>query len=602
MPELQFKGKEFVYNHHLTVPFRPLEMHADKGIGDARLDGNLIIHGDNLHALKALLPMYAGKVDCIFIDPPYNTGNEGWAYSDNVNSPMIREWLDANPIGLDDGLRHDKWACMMWPRLKLLHELLSEDGSLWMTLDDNEIHRGRSIMDEIFGDKALVASIAWQARYSVSSDASVSISHNYVLVYSKVPETWAKIRNQLPKDETQQARYSNPDNDPEGPWRSIPWDAAEERDASLSYPIFTKRGSERRPPTGRHWSGTIENWEQKVAAGLDYFGQDGDGVPAYKKYLKDAGFVVPTTWWPHQSSGHTDEAKKELLRFGLNVPFDTPKPVKLLSKILTIATNRDSLVLDSFAGSGTTAHAVLAANARDEGNRRFILVEGEGYADKVTAERVRRVINGYSFTGKQKEELLRETITLSKLRNAASLMEAVQRIETLDGPKFDRIKSAVKDGSLIVTGERDVAEVTSGLGGSFTYCTLGDPIEMDTILSGAALPDTAAMAGLLWHTATATPLLLDEMADAPEIGEGVTKLGTFAGRTYWLIYRSDLDWLKSAEAALSLTKARTIAATAPGNNLVFAPAKFVSRELLKRERIDVDYAPLPFALYRLETA
>jgi adenine-specific DNA-methyltransferase len=160
----------------------------------------------------------------------------------------------------------------------------------------------------------------------------------------------------------------------------------------------------------------------------------------------------------------------------------------------------------------------------------------------------------------------------------------------------------VRDGALIVTGERDVAEVTSGLGGTFTYCTLGEPIEMDAILSGTALPDAAAIAGLLWHTATATPLIADAMAAAPEIGDGVARLGEFAGRTYWLFYRPDLDWLKSAESALSLTKARAIAATAAGNHLVFAPAKFVSRELLTRERIDVDYAPLPFALYRLETA
>ena len=139
MTELVFKGKEFVWNHHLAVPFRPLEMHADKGIGPARLDGNLIVQGENLHALKALLPMYAGKVDCIFIDPPYNTGNEGWAYNDNVNAPMIREWLDSNPIGIEDGLRHDKWCAMMWPRLRLLHELLAEDGSLWVTLGSGPI-------------------------------------------------------------------------------------------------------------------------------------------------------------------------------------------------------------------------------------------------------------------------------------------------------------------------------------------------------------------------------------------------------------------------------------------------------------------------------
>lgn len=284
--------------------------------------------------------------------------------------------------------------------------------------------------------------------------------------------------------------------------------------------------------------------------------------------------------------------------------FITPKPVRLVDRVLALAVKPDEagLVLDSFAGSGTTAHAVLAANARDGGNRRFILVEGEDYADTLTAERVRRVIKGYKFTGTQREELLREPLTYSKLRNGSALLERVQEIETRDGPKFDRIVKTVKDGALIVTGERSIDEVTPGLSGDFIYCTLGEPIEMDSILSGAALPDETAMAGLLWHTATATPLPPDAMTAAPEIGDGVARLGEFAGRTYWLIYRPNLDWLKSADAALSLTKARTIAATAPGNHLVFAPAKFVSRELLSRERLDVDYAPLPFALYRLETA
>jgi adenine-specific DNA-methyltransferase len=188
VPELNFKGKEFVYNHHLTVPFRPLEIHADKsvlgGIGEPSLDGNLIIHGDNLHALKSLLPMYAGKVDCIFIDPPYNTGNEGWAYNDNVNSPMIREWLDANPIGIEDGLRHDKWACMMWPRLKLLHELMAENGSLWVTIDDNEDLRLRQILDEIFGDEGFITEIAWQHSDSSSNNVTqFSQDFNTIFVY-----------------------------------------------------------------------------------------------------------------------------------------------------------------------------------------------------------------------------------------------------------------------------------------------------------------------------------------------------------------------------------------------------------------------------------
>jgi len=312
--------------------------------------------------------------------------------------------------------------------------------------------------------------------------------------------------------------------------------------------------------------------------------------------------MAPITLWDHGYAGNTDDAARELnLIFG-HKAFDTPKPVALINRVLEHAVGPNSVVLDSFAGSGTTAHAVLAANARDGGNRRFILVEGEDYADTLTAERVRRVINGYSFTGTQREELLRETITMSKLRQTNSLLEKVQQIETLDGARFDRIKSTVKDGALIVTGERAIAETAPGLGGEFTYCTLGDPIEMDAILAGESLPDLNALAGLLWHTATATPIDPAAIAPAADIAEGLYRLGEHGGRTYWLVYRPDLDWLKSGAAALSLSMARAVAASAPGNHLVFAPAKFVSRELLARERLDVDYAPLPFALYRLETA
>lgn len=599
MPELQFKGKEFVYNHHLTVPFRPLEMHADKGIGDARLDGNLIVHGDNLHALKALLPMYAGKVDCIFIDPPYNTGNEGWAYNDNVNSPMIREWLSANPIGLEDGLRHDKWACMMWPRLKLLHELLAGDGSIWMTLDDNEAHAAKLIMDQIFGANCFQADIAWRSSDNSNNDAKgFSTDKNYILVYSK-SEQWRPAKIDAPE---KRKHFKNPDNDPDGPWfDGNPVDSPNFRE-NLIYDVPTKSGKLISPPRNG-WRWDRDEMQRRMETGEIRISDDETRV-IRRTYLKDMEGLPPSDLWIDLGRfGHNRNAKYELQSiFGGVAPFETPKPRKLIEAILEIAAGDDALVLDSFAGSGTTAHAVLSANARECANRRFILVEGEDYADTLTAERVRRVINGYGFTGKQREELLREPLTFSKLRNSATLMEAVQKIETLDGPKFDRIAKTVKDGALIVTGERDVAETTPGLGGTFTYCTLGEPIEMDAILSGAALPDAAAMAGLLWHTATATPLSPDAVTPAPEIGEGVARLGEFAGRTYWLFYRDDLDWLKSADAALSLTKARAIAATAPGNHLVFAPAKFVSRELLTRERIDVDYAPLPFALYRLETA
>jgi len=236
MPELHFKGKEYVYNHHLTVPYRPLVAHPDQSIGDE--NENLIIHGDNLHALKALLPRYAGKVDCIFIDPPYNTGNENWNYNDNVNSPMLKEWLDGNPVDKEDMLRHDKWCCMMYPRLKLLHELLSEGGSFWMTLDDNEIHRARMMMDEIFGEDNFVSVVTWQKKVSPANDAKwFSNDNDFVVVYAKSKSEWRPSR--IARSEGQAAYYTNPDNDPRGDWNSSTYTCNKSKDErpNLYYPI-----------------------------------------------------------------------------------------------------------------------------------------------------------------------------------------------------------------------------------------------------------------------------------------------------------------------------------------------------------------------------
>lgn len=608
MPELNFKGKEFVYNHHLTVPFRPLVPDAGKGIGEPALDGNLIIQGDNLHGLKALLPTHAGKVDCIFIDPPYNTGNEGWCYNDNVNSPMIKEWLSDNPIGLDDGLRHDKWACMMWPRLRLLHELLAEDGSLWMTLDDNEAQRGKLILDEIFGDAGFVANVVWQKKYSVANDhTGIAPMHDHMFVYRK--SEWS--RNLLERSEGNDSQYRYEDGD--GVFRVSDYTCnktADER-PNLYFPVTNPNTGEKIwPSKTRVWGYGPEQHAINEAENLVWWGRDGTAsTPGFKRYrhkLKGGGGVVPGTWWNWEFASHTDAAKKELRAILPDIlPEDstiTPKPVTLIERVIQIATDKDALILDSFAGSGTTAHAVLTANARDGGDRRFILVEGEDYADRLTAERVRRVINGYAFAGTQKDELLREPLTFTKLRNAATLMERVQGIETLDGPKYDRIAKTVKDGALIVTGERDVEEHAEGLGGSFTYCTLGDPIDMDGLLTGEDLPAVEGLAALLYHTATSLAFDQSKLKPEPAIGDGVMRLGDANGRHLWLIYKPDLDWLKSGEAALTLTRARAIAAAEAGDHLVFAPAKFVSRELLTQERLPVEYAPLPFALYRVETA
>lgn len=599
MTELNFKGKEFVYNHHLSVPIRPLGMHADKGIGDPSLDGNLIIQGDNLHALKALLPMYAGKVDCIFIDPPYNTGNEGWSYNDNVNAPMIKEWFEANPVGIDDGLRHDKWCAMMWPRLKLLYELLAEDGSLWVTLDDNETNNATSILDEIFGAENRVEICIWQKNYSPKPSAKhFSSDHDYVLVYAKNKERWSI--NLLGRTEEMNARYTNPDNDPRGPWK--PGDcSARNYYSEGTYSIKCPGGRELSgPPAGRYWTVSEDNFWKADADGRVYWGDDGNNIPAFKQFLSEVkDGRVPQTLWFYNEVGHTQDAKKDINNImsfkSSDDVFVTPKPKELILRVLELATQGDALILDSFAGSGTTAHAVLEANKRDGGNRRFILVEMEDYADRLTAERVRRVINGYDFQGTQKTELMREKLSWSKIDKADKLRDQVAAIENLHGHEFDKIAKTVKDDHLVVTGEKKVADRAEGLGGSFTYCTLGDPIELDAILTGESLPEWEALGRILFHMATSQPL------DAGDMDEGRFYLGTHAGTHVWLIYKPDLDWLKSPDAALNLSFARAVSEGAPDDrHIVFAPARHVSQKMLADQGLPVEFAPLPFALYRLE--
>jgi len=605
MTELTFKGKEYVFNHHLAVPHRPLAPDPDKGIGEARLDGNLIIHGDNLHALKSLLPLYAGKVDCIFIDPPYNTGNEGWCYNDNVNSPLMQSWLKENPVGIEDGLRHDKWCAMMWPRLRLLHELLSDAGSFWVTLDDNEMHRARSMLDEIFGEGAFAACIVWQKKYAVANDQKgIAPMHDYLLVYQKAG--WN--RNLLERTEQNDSQYRLKDD--LGVFRVSDYTCnktADER-PNLYYSITNPNtGEVIYPDKERVWAYSQEEHSRHIAEGFIYWGKDGKGkVPAYKRYrhlLKTGGGTVPGTWWTHGFAGHTDEARKELRDIfpdlsGAEATI-TPKPSRLIERILEIAADTDSLILDSFAGSATTAHAVLAANRKDGGDRRFILVECEDYADRLTAERVRRVIQGYAYTGTQREELFKKNLTYTDLKKADALLHQIIGIENLEAHRFDRIERKVKDGVLTVEGIKTVQEKAEGLGGSFTYCALGEPVDMDKLLTGEALPSFASLGALLFHTATSTPL--DPAKATEPDSDGLGYLGESDAYHVWLIYRPDMAFLQSRDAALTLAKAKALAESKPGKpHLVFAPARFVSQRLLAAENIPVEYAPLPWALYRME--
>ena len=615
MPEIVFKGKEYVYNHHLTVPYRPLVPHPDKGVGPADLAGNLVIHGDNLHALKSLLPRYAGAVDLIFIDPPYNTGNEGWVYSDGVNSPIMKEWLSSNPVDGEDMLRHDKWLCMMWPRLVLLRELLSERGSIWITLDDNEVHRARMVLDEIFGEQGFIANVVWQKNFSPKNTAQFfSEDHDHLLVIAKDREQWRP--NLLKRTEEMEARYTNSDNDPRGPWTSGDLSARNfysEGTYSITCPSGRKIDG---PPPGTYWRVKKEKFLAFEKEGRIWWGEDGNNQPRLKRYLTDVKQgLVPQTLWFYDEVGHTQDAKKTLLEMGLlkdNATI-TPKPVALIERVLELGADDNALILDSFAGSGTTAHAVLKSNAKDGGTRKFILVEGESYADTLTAERVRRAINGYAWVGTQREALLEEKITFTQFRKADEWLAKVEAIKAKEGfapgdlaeqgrtkkKRFDKINVDMKDGVLRVEGEKRVSERAEGLGGEFTYCTLGDAVDLDKLLSGEQLPAFQALGAWLFYTATGGALQpTPKKAPAWYLGEA-------QDRHVWLMYRPELNFLKSPEAALTLSAAQSFhqwglahdaTRGAPKGHLVFAPAKYLSNRQLKDHGID--YAPLPFALYR----
>jgi len=349
------------------VPCRILR--ADDGLscGDAD-SGNLLIQGDNLHALKALLPYYRGAVKCVFIDPPYNTKSAFEHYSDS--------------------LEHSKWLDMMVPRLELLRELLAEDGSIWVTIDDHEAHYLKVVMDEIFGRGNFVSTVTWQKKYAVKSDSEFfSESHDFLLVYAKNKSSFKLGR--FARSENQDARYNNPGNDPRGEWTSGPLQRNEARDYAI-FPIVSPTGKEHWPPKGTSWRFTKERITQLISDNRIWFGASGNNVPRLKRFLSEVSSTVPaTTWWDYKDFGHNDEARREAkaLATGDDV-FATPKPERLLEKVLTLATQEGDLVLDSFLGSGTTAAVAHKMN------RRYIGIELGEHAKTHCAVRLQKVIEG----------------------------------------------------------------------------------------------------------------------------------------------------------------------------------------------------------------
>lgn len=474
MPYIDWMGKDDVVDHHKNIPYKTIT--CKESIGDKESE-NMIIKGDNLLALKSLLPYYASSVKMIYIDPPYNTGNTSWVYNDNMDSPLIKKWLN-DTVNADDLSRSDKWLCMMYPRLKLLRELLKEDGVIFISIDDAEVAHLKMICDEIFGSENFVANVIWEKKFAPQNDAKwFSDNHDHILVYAKDKIIWRPIL--LARTEEQNNRYKNVDNDFRGVWSSSDL-TVKTYNKDYDYPVETPSGKIINPPKGRCWRTSKKNFLELVLDNRIWFGEHGNNVPRLKRFLTDVSGITPLTIWKHINVGHNQEAMQELRKIFIDdIPFNTPKPLRLLQHIIKLSTSQDDIILDSFAGSGTTAHAVLEQNKEDGGNRKFILIETLDYAKDITAERVKRVIEGYSFSGKDKTTLYEKKLTTTQILKPQTMEKVSKEVtKSLEDEKlnYTKLEKTFKDNTLKVVGIKDIKSFKDGIGGGFKYCELSEDI------------------------------------------------------------------------------------------------------------------------------
>ena len=548
MATLNFKGKSAVWNHHLSVPYQTLDLVEKMSLKGTDADENLIIEGDNLVALKSLLPKYQGKIKCIYIDPPYNTGNEGWVYDDNVNNPIIKSWI-GETVGKEgeDLTRHDKWLCMMTPRLKLLRELLSDDGIIFMSIDDNEVSSLKCLMDEIFSPQNFLANLVWANKEGGGSSDSKNfrIKHEYIIVYAKDIEL-ADISGVAITNED---RYVQTDKHKEtrGSYylQKLGMGTIQYSE-SLDYPITTPDGNSVMPSENNRGKKACWRWsKKKLNWGLENdfieFKQDKDSVwQVYtKQYLNcdNEGNLIERSQRPfgvidQYSSTQATKALTEL--FGVSV-FSYPKPVELILHLISLVVKNEDIVLDSFAGSGTTAEAVLRLNQNNKINTKFILIQ------------------------------LPETLT-AKAQARSAGYDHVHEITR------DRVKKVI---------ERDELAV------GFTYYKLGKRIDTESILSGD-LPTYEEFAKYVYYLATGK--------NFPEKSK-VNKEEYFVGNTgndgVFLIYEQDFEKLKGM--ALTLDIAKKMNEEYTGRKIIYAPACFLDEEHL--EQYNITFVGIPFNLF-----
>ena len=549
MPTLDFKGKQHIYAHHLTVPYRPLVPDESRSLNPGSTDDNLIIKGDNLYALKALLPRYAGRIKCVYIDPPYNTGNGDWVYNDSVSSPLMNAWFEnQSPVDGEDLERHDKWLCMMWPRLNLLKELISEDGFILVSIDDNEQHHLRLLLDEIFGKDNFRNEISVRrydknisTQFASNGLKSLAVGFERVLLYSK---SISSTLNPAYREATEERKNS-------GYWKGFHNSADR---PTMRYELLGV------VPQEGQWKWqhevaerAVRNYEDYLATGPlvsleEYWAETGKSKNFIRRREnltkgknKGVEHWIPPSDVVLLSSNWTDLLASESILHTYGVRFDAPKRTEFVMRLLSLTACEDALVLDSFAGSGTTAHAVLSLNKKDDGNRKFILVECEDYADSITAERVRRVINGVP---KSSDKLVQQ-----------------------------------------------------GLGGSFTYYTLGESIDIESLLTGDALPTFSSLAVYLLYTASGTSASHENFESQNEDGLFYSNNHT----NFYLLYKPDLVYLRSNSAVLTGDRAKRIsqANQKDGKNaVVFGAGKYIGQRELSK--MDITFSQLPFEIFRAE--
>lgn len=554
MPTLQFKGKNIIWNHHLSVPYHALDDVSKLSYKPEKANGNLIIEGDNLLALKALLPLYAGQIKCIYIDPPYNTGNEKWAYNDNVNSPLLKDWL-GKEVAKDDLTRHDKWLCMMTPRMKLLRELLSDNGVIFISIDDNEFQNLRALLDEIFGETNFISVITIKANpRGRQSDSDVATIHDFCVCYAKNKNLHEM--GGLPLTQEDIDDYDQQDEDGE-PWREL--GLRQRGSASLRsdrpdmyFPIYVdpKTDSVSLKKDKKHYIEVLPKksdgrdgrwmWSPKKVEDEIYrvYARLIEKRDEYDIFIKDylhredgiRTTKVKSIWADKEVN--TEAGGKLFKQLLPGVTFPYPKPIGLLKRIATIALDTDSIILDSFAGSGTTAHAVMDLNNEDGGNRKYILVQ---MTEATPAEPNKNIC----------KDITRE-----------------------------RVKSAI-----------DKFGYKSG----FEYMRVGLPMDAESLLAGK-LPAVEKFGSYIFFLCTG------EKTTKPikKIEKNLYLVGSQGNADIYLIYSQDYEEL--TRLALNLDWAEKIVTSDKKRYIVYAPACFLDEDYLRSKQIE--FVNIPYGLFQ----